>query len=194
MKYAADNADLVKHYRESLKYRDIVERISRATQVDDAIIWALGSKETGWGTSPLMKPQGPTGTGDRAKRPHNVYAGPDGLPADGKGGWGRGLFQIDYAWHEFARTGDWRDAEANISYAIRNVFTGKLAYLKKHSTNMDDDALVRAAIAAYNCGEGVVRKALANGQDPDKFTTHGNYAEDVIARGRWFRDNGGWSR
>lgn len=193
MTYTNDNADLLKHYRESTKYRGIIEKVASATGFDEAIIWAIGSKETGWGTSNLLKPNGPTGTGDHSKRALSSYARPDGLPHDGLG-WGRGLMQIDYAWHEFARSGNWKDAEANIRYAVQTVFAGKFLFLKKRFPALSQDDLVRAAIAAYNCGEGVVSKALSGKRDPDKFTAHGNYATDVIARGNWFKNGGGWSR
>jgi hypothetical protein len=115
------------------------------------------------------------------------------MPPDGKG-WGRGLMQIDYAAHEFARSGNWRDAEANIGYAIRNVLTGNIIYLQRHAQTLHGDDLVRAAIAAYNCGAGLIRSCVATGQDFDKFTAHGNYSVDVIARGQWFVDGGGWDR
>lgn len=39
-----------------------------------------------------------------------------------------------------------------------------------------------AAVAAYNAGEGAVRKALAAGVDPDSRTTGGDYAADVESR------------
>jgi hypothetical protein len=39
-----------------------------------------------------------------------------------------------------------------------------------------------AAVAAYNCGAGNVKKALANGQSVDHFTAHQNYSADVLAR------------
>ena len=193
MTYPQQTPDLLKHYRESTKYRSIIDKVAAGSGIDPAIIWGIGSRETGWGTSSLLKPSGPTGTGDWSKRPNNRYAGEDGLPAD-KLGWGRGLMQIDYAWHEFARSGNWRDAEANIRYGIQTVFAGKLMYLKKLYPGLSDDALTKAAISAYNCGEGIVAKAIRDGFDTDKFTAHGNYAGDVIARGNWWRDGGGWSR
>lgn len=182
--YRDDSPDLKNDYRESLKYRSIIERVSAATQVDASIIWGIGSRESAWGRT--LKPAGPGGTGDWAKRKGK-------LPPDGKG-WGRGLMQIDYAAHEFARTGDWSDAEANIGYAIRNVLTGNIIYLQRNVPTLRGDDLVRAAIAAYNCGAGVVRKMIEKGNDVDKFTAHGNYSSDVIARGQWFMDGGGWDR
>lgn len=38
-----------------------------------------------------------------------------------------------------------------------------------------------AAVAAYNCGPGNVKKALAQGRSVDHFTAHRNYSADVLA-------------
>lgn len=51
-------------------------------------------------------------------------------------------------------------------------------------------ALLKAAIAAYNCGEGNVARALANGADVDRYTTGQNYSWDVLQRAAWFGENG----
>lgn len=184
MNYANDDAGLLADFRESIQYKPIIDRVAAATQIDAGIIWGIGSRESRWGR--ILKPAGPRGTGDAVARRGKLP--PDGL------GWGRGLMQIDYAAHEFSRTGDWRDANANIGYAIRNVLTGNVIYLKRNIPSMDGDSLTRAAIAAYNCGAGMVRGCISRGLDVDKFTAHGNYSVDVIARGQWFRDGGGWNR
>ncbi|CCH77818.1 putative Lysozyme [Nostocoides japonicum T1-X7] len=39
-----------------------------------------------------------------------------------------------------------------------------------------------AAVAAYNCGPGNVRRALQQGRSVDAFTTGGDYSRDVLAR------------
>lgn len=43
---------------------------------------------------------------------------------------------------------------------------------------------MKAALAAYNTGPGDVQKALHAGQDPDRYTTHGNYAGDILQRAK----------
>ena len=183
-KYALDNASLLKQLAESRKYRSIIERICAATQVEQAIVWGIGSRESHWGL--LLKPAGPSGTGDWT--PRKGHMPPDKL------GWGRGLMQIDYNAHEFAKTGNWRDAEANIAYAIRSVLLPNIGYLKRKFPHLDDDAITRGAIAGYNCGPGIVaRVLLAGGGNVDKFTAHGNYSADVIDLGKWFNQRGAWA-
>ena len=46
-----------------------------------------------------------------------------------------------------------------------------------------------AAVAAYNCGAGNVKKALAAGHPVDHFTAHQDYAADVLARHRFLVAN-----
>lgn len=43
-------------------------------------------------------------------------------------------------------------------------------------------ALVRAAVAAYNAGEGRILQAIAAGKDPDSLTANYNYSSDVLSR------------
>jgi len=42
-------------------------------------------------------------------------------------------------------------------------------------------AALRAALDAYNAGEGAVKGALAAGENPDMVTTNGNYGSSVLA-------------
>lgn len=183
-RYKDDDFGLQQDYAESKQYESFVRWISDETGIDMAIIWGIGSRESRWGR--ILKPKGAAGCGDYAKRRGSLP--PDGL------GWGRGLMQIDYAAHEFARNGMWRDAESNIRYGMKDVLLVNVRYFKKKFPDLDDDTRTRAAIAAYNCGPGTVKKLLEVGADVDKFTAHGNYSADVIARGVWFRDGGGWDR
>lgn len=50
--------------------------------------------------------------------------------------------------------------------------------------------LLRAAVAAYNCGEGNVRRAWLAGHDLDESTTNKNYSSDVMERAAFFAENG----
>lgn len=176
----AQKAELRRHLIESLKYDEFIKQGARNAGVSVSIIWAIGSRESAWGLA--LKPQGPTGTGDWTKR--NGALPPDGL------GWGRGLMQIDYASHEFARTGAWKNALENILYGSR-VLRQSYRHLEQR-TKLRGRELLRAALAGYNAGPGAVERVVNAGMDCDKFTAHRNYGADVLARAAWFREVGGF--
>lgn len=176
----AEKAELMRHLNESMKYREYIKQAARNAGVDASIIWAIGSRESAWGLA--LKPKGPAGTGDWAKRRGN-------LPPDGHG-WGRGLMQIDYASHEFARTGKWSDPLENILYGAR-VLRQSIRHIEA-KTRLCHEELLRAGIAGYNAGPGAVERVVNAGMDCDKFTAHGNYGRDVLARAAWFREVGGF--
>lgn len=134
--------------------------------VDPLLLAAIVDRESLGGDA--LKPKGPTGVGDS--------------------GHGRGLGQIDDRSHPsfLAATFDggpplWQDAAFNLLYAAK--------LLRKNLDRFGDEA---AAIAAYNCGPGNVRAALARlpvGASAaerlaavDKRTANGNYASDVLRR------------
>lgn len=166
-------------------YRSYIESGADAYSVQAAVICGIGSRESAWGLG--LTPAGPTGTGDRFPRtqPTSFRSGP--LPPDG-GGFGRGLMQIDYDAHEFARTGPWRDAEENIRYGCRVLRDNQVLLMRR--TSLSGVPLLRAAIAAYNCGWGNVLKAIREGRDVDYFTAHRDYAQNVVNRAGWFRLHG----
>lgn len=111
-------------------YAEVILRVAEEQGVDPFTLFALGDRESLWGTSSAYKQQ----TGDWAARMRpaakaadaRVYriidAKPDAsgnvkvMPADGLG-WGRGLMQIDWEMQfPWVSTHDWRDAYANVSY------------------------------------------------------------------------------
>jgi hypothetical protein len=100
----------------ALALKDVITQAAAGKNLPPAIVAAIGSVESAWGTSVLMQPNGPAGTGDRAPRPPNPPLRPGSMPTDGLG-FGRGLMQIDWDAHDFARTGNWRDASANIAFS-----------------------------------------------------------------------------
>ncbi len=160
------------------QFAGAIDASARKHGLDPAIVYAIGSRESAWGLA--LHPPGPTGTGDKAAR-----SGPTPLPPDG-GGWGRGLMQIDYGAWEFARSGDWQDPVANIEFGCGIL----AASLEKFSKLLDDkEEALRAGIAAYNCGDGGVQRALRLGVDVDQFTTGHNYSADTLRRADWFRQH-----
>ena len=124
------------------------------------VLAGIMMRETEGGTSRWLDKPGPEGRGDS--------------------GHGHGLMQIDdRSFPEFIASGGWKDPERNIAFGAR-VLNGKRAFLAKHLQQVDNDQLERAAIAAYNCGEGKVLKLMLAGEDPDVGTAHGDYAKCVL--------------
>jgi len=181
------NMNLVssKEYEESKKYKDLVYNFSSTYKIDPMIVFGIGSRESAWGLA--LKPPGPSGTGDFIeRRTTNKYTS-GSLPPDGKG-FGRGLMQIDYDAHEFARTGKWDEAPQNIKYWCE-VLYNNIKYFE-NSSNLslaNPDFKIRCAIASYNCGAGRVKQAILSGLDVDYFTAHRNYSKDVLERAAVFR-------
>jgi hypothetical protein len=108
-----------------------------------------------------------------------VVAGPYAIPGDGLG-WGRGLAQIDWQSHEFARTGPWQDPHQNLAYGA--ALLASLYRTWVGGASAARWGAVRLALDSYNAGVGGVRAALSRGADPDSVTTGGNYATDVLRR------------
>ncbi len=153
--------------------------------IQASVIAGIGSRESHWGL--LLRPPGPEGTGDFIERhfPARHRNGP--LPSDG-GGFGRGLLQIDYDYHEFARTGEWKDPRENILYGAR-VLDDSRRFLQR-KVNLQDLDLLRAAIAAYNSGPRRVLMAIRRKLDFDFYTTGGDYSTDVLNRAGFFQLKG----
>lgn len=166
---------------EAEKYRQIIYDASQTSGVFRAsLIAAIIYRESLFGLA--LTPPGPGGTGDFAKRGPNKR-----LPGDDKG-WGRGLMQIDYQWHEFARISNWMDPRENIFYGTQllrgfyNAFFGDATIPKQ--------LILPATLAAYNSGPGNVRKALKRGLDVDTYTAHADYSKEVLRRAQAFFDDG----
>lgn len=169
-------------------YAPIILRVSREEGVDPFLIFAIGDRESGWGTK---------------------------LDADGKGdnGRGHGIMQIDIgSFASWLATHNWRDPYTNVKKGAQILKT-KMAFFTGRSpvTGLTDGTTVvlsaasaatrgvppgnypdprplssgrlwEAAIAAYNTGEGNVLKSLAAGKSPQITTAGGDYLTDVAAR------------
>ncbi len=163
------------------KYEAAVSAAADRYRVPFALLAGSGSGESGWGLR--LKPPGPEGTGDFLPRRFPTRFRKGSLPPDG-GGFGRGLMQIDYDAHPFARSNGWRDPMANVHYGA-SVLAEALAWLDGR-TQLPPDRLLRAAVAAYNCGAGNVLRAIGEGLDVDYFTAGRDYSKNVFDRAGWF--------
>jgi soluble lytic murein transglycosylase-like protein len=181
--YTKEYPTLIDQLREALKYRRFIEEAATRYNLQPSVIAGMGSKESGWGLS--LKPPGPAGRGDFAKRaPRGNRTTPE--PPDGPG-YGRGLMQVDYDWHEFARTGQWQIPKENIFYAC-----SLLANFREELRNkgIKNELLLRATIAAYNGGPTATWNAYRDGLDIDANTTGKNYSKEVLNRSGWFQLHG----
>jgi hypothetical protein len=175
-----DDDFLLKQLREIEKagYQSIIETIAHEFDFQPCVIAGIGSRESHWGL--FLKPPGAEGTGDWGKRKGK-------LPPDG-GGFGRGLMQIDYDAHEFAQTGNWKDAKENIRYGTKVLADSRNFIQRK--TSYTGIALLRAALAGYNAGPGNALRAIRDGRDIDFYTAGRDYSKDVLNRAGWFQLQG----
>ena len=183
--YALDHPVLLEDLEAAARYGATIIAAAGHFGLPPAIIVALGSRESHWGLA--LSPKGPTGTADFAPRP---FLGPyrDGpLPPDGRG-FGRGLMQIDHDTHEFARSGPWHEPDANVRYAcgVLREFRPTL----RRQTVLHGTALLRATLAAYNCGLDHVLRAVRQGLDLDFYTAGRDYSRDVMDRAGFFEAHG----
>lgn len=183
--YALNDSSLSRQLGETLKYKTFIDKAAARFDFQPSLIAGIGSRESHWGL--FLQPPGPAGTGDKVGRrsPTQFRQGP--LPPDG-GGFGRGLMQIDFDAHEFARTGNWQDPEENILYGV-SVLADSRSFIQR-KTSLEGLDLLRAALAAYNCGAGNALSAIRDGRDIDFFTAGRDYSKDVISRAGWFQLQG----
>lgn len=166
------------------QYRALAEAAATRYDIPLCVIAGVASRESGWGL--LLSPLGPGGTGDHTPRSARPPLRPGPLPPDG--GYGRGLMQIDYDSHDFARGNAWRDAAQNLAYGA-SVLSQSRATLLRALPEAPAE-LPRAALAAYNCGAGNVLRAIRSGRDIDFFTAGRDYGRDVLNRAGWFLIHG----
>lgn len=190
--YRKSHAELNRHRRAANDYRVHIDAASQRFGFQPCIIAGIGSRESKWGLDRSLRPgPGPRGTGDFTRRRPNLnprLPRPDRLPPDGLG-FGRGLMQIDYDWHAFARNPAlWSDPRKNIFYACE-VLEDMHAAIKRQ-ISLSGKPLLRAALAAYNAGPSRVVQAIRSGEDVDFFTTGRDYSRNVFARAGWFQLHG----
>lgn len=163
------------------KYREIAVEACGKYGVIENVIFAIGWRESRWGL--ILKADL---TGDCIKRAPNAFR-PGPLPPDGLC-YGRGLMQVDYDAHPFARTGNWRDPKANINYGCK-VLKGMVDHFNKRKFDSYSSTVrLRFAIAAYNCGPRRVEQTITGARDIDYFTHGRDYSANILEVARYFQD------
>lgn len=177
---------MLKQLREAKRYKHIIEDVARRySYLRPSVICGMGSRESHWGLA--LTPPGPAGRGDFAqRRPRGERYSSE--PPDG-GGYGRGLMQIDYDWHEFARTSKWQDPRENLIYAC-TVLDKARTFLNNAGFRLSEEQMLQAIIAAYNGGATATMRAIQAGLDIDANTTGLDYSKDVLNRTGWFQLHG----
>lgn len=182
--YDKNNATMLNQLQEALKYQSFIEEAARSYGFQPSVICGIGSRESHWGLA--LKPSGPSGRGDFARRrPKGDRKTAE--PPDGPG-YGRGLMQIDYDSHEFARGKKWPIPRENIMYGGK-VLNDARAYLRGR-VELSTEQMLRAILASYNGGAGAALRALKAGKDVDSITTGNDYSRDVLSRSGWFQLHG----
>jgi soluble lytic murein transglycosylase-like protein len=112
------------------------------------------------------------------------------MPPDGLG-FGRGLMQIDWDWHEFARSGNWSDPRSNILYGAAEI-ADNVRRVERETSLIQPSDVLKVALAAYNAGASrVIQRVKSKGiSSVDAVTTGRNYSQDVFDRATWFRVQG----
>ncbi|MCI0484572.1 MAG: peptidoglycan-binding protein [candidate division NC10 bacterium] len=183
--YPRNDPALLKQFHEAAKYKTFIDEAAEQHGLQSSIVGGVGSRESHWGL--MLKPRGQAGTGDFIERrfPSRFRTGP--LPPD-RGGFGRGLMQIDFDAHEFARTGNWQDPKENILYGCK-VLADSRDFMKRR-TDLEGRALLQGALAGYNAGPGNALRAIRDGRDVDFYTTGRDYSKDVLDRAGFFQLQG----
>ena len=180
--FPSNDPGLTAQLKEAFKYKAFIDEGTQSFGLKASVIGGIGSRESRWGLA--LRPPGPAGTGDLAGRKPRPPLRPGSLPPD-SGGFGRGLMQIDFDAFEFARTEEWKDPRSNILFGCQ-VLANNLSLIQKR-TNLDGKGVLRAAVAAYNCGAGNVLNAIRDGRDIDFFTASRDCSKDVLNRAGWFQ-------
>ena len=148
-------------------YGEIIAEAAIEHRHRPEVIAGIIMRQSEGGLSRLLDCPGPAGRGDIGK--------------DGRCH-GHGLCQIDdRSFPEFCAGAGWRDPARNIEMGAWILYR-KRAFLAGRTLGfkLTDEELERAAIAAYNAGEGHVLSAVEHGHDVDSVTAHGDYASKVL--------------
>ena len=187
--YTANDAGLTKQLTAlNSYYLDYIREAAGQYLIAPAVIAGVGSRESDWGFG--LTPEGPGGTDDRRSRQPNPPLRPGRMPPDGLG-FGRGLMQIDWDWHEFARSGNWSDPRSNILYGAAEI-ADNVRRVERETSLIQPSEVLKAALAGYNAGASrVIQRVKSKGiSSVDAVTTGRDYSQDVFERAAWFRAQG----
>lgn len=184
-RYPPEDLTMTLHLEAACRYGNIIERAAVLHGLLPSIIAGFGSRQSGWGLD--LASAGPDGCTDFTPRRHRTRERPGTLPADGDG-FARGLMQLDYDRHDIARARGWRDPEANVEAACQAVADHR-SQLRRRTT-LQGSGLLRAALAAFDCGFERVTHAARQGQDVDSPTSDRNYGRDILQRTSFFQAHG----
>jgi peptidoglycan hydrolase-like protein with peptidoglycan-binding domain len=137
-----------------LRYKDSFLQVGSETGLPPALLAAMASRETRGGNANLMRADG--------------YSALDGH--------GFGIMQIDRRYH--ATGGDPGGVE-HVRQSAK-ILQGMLAGVEKRFPTWSEADQLMAAVSAYNGGLGVLQDA----PNTDRYTTGGDYANDIWARAR----------
>lgn len=108
--------------------------------------------------------------GDFTKRPNDKEVIPHGFS----------FWQIDIdSYPDFVKSGSWKDPYKACMKAIE-VLEEKRKYISSKCPDVKGADLLRATIAAYNCGQGNIVKVIVAKQDIDSRTAHKDYSKCVL--------------
>ncbi len=173
------------------RYGAVVERVAARHGLLPSIIAGFCSRRSGWGQD--LSPNGVEGTRDLQPRMTLVEGRGSSLPPDGLG-FERGLMALDFDLHPLAHDGPWRDPESNVDEAFA-LIAGYRTRLRRRTT-LQGTGLLRASLAAFECGLERVERAVRQGQDVDTPTPGWNEirrqgcGRDVMVRAGFFQAEG----
>jgi hypothetical protein len=183
--YPLDHPILLEDLEAAARYGATIVAAAGSFGLPPAVIVALGSRESRWGLA--LSPKGPSGTNDFTPRPFLGTHRDGPLPPDGHG-FGRGLMQVDYDAHAFARKSAWREPDANVRYACEVLI--ELRPVLRRRTVLHGEGLLRAMLAAYNCGPDNVLRGVRQGLDLDFYTAGRDYSREILNRAGFFQAHG----
>ncbi|XP_076027259.1 lysozyme g-like [Genypterus blacodes] len=151
------------------KYKSMILRVGRSKDIDPALIAAIISRESRAGNA--LTSDG-WGDYDRNRRAYNAF----------------GLMQVDVNPRGGNHTpvGEW-DSEEHLRQAT-DILIYFIKRIQKKSSFVDKQQELKGGIAAYNMGDGNVHSY----DTVDDKTTGRDYSNDVVARAKWYKREGGY--